>query len=170
MDCRFGRMVTAPSAISSWFSIGEILDPQLSEPTQIKWPVWLAFFAAWRSRLEDMKGFVKLFSILSFADHLNACRHLSPKNISLSFKCTTKRQQRSFAGNSMTWILCLDIFAYGGRRMEWPPKAENFLRVHSGCCTIRRMPHLSRLAANGSKYEALRRHIWKLECSNVSKF
>lgn len=39
MDCRLGRMVTAPSAISSWFRIGVILDPQLSEPTQMKWPV-----------------------------------------------------------------------------------------------------------------------------------
>lgn len=39
MDCRLGRMVTAPSAISSWFSIGEILEPQLSDPTQMKWPV-----------------------------------------------------------------------------------------------------------------------------------
>ncbi|TNN73492.1 hypothetical protein EYF80_016282 [Liparis tanakae] len=33
------RMVTAPSAISSWFRIGVILEPQLSEPTQMKWPV-----------------------------------------------------------------------------------------------------------------------------------
>lgn len=56
MDCRLGRMVTAPSAISSWFSIGEILEPQLSEPTQMKWPVWLAFLAAWRSRLWDGEG------------------------------------------------------------------------------------------------------------------
>lgn len=36
MDCRLGRMVTAPSAISSCCTTGEILDPQLSEPTQMK--------------------------------------------------------------------------------------------------------------------------------------
>lgn len=53
MDCRLGRMVTAPSAISSWFRMGEILEPQLSDPTQMKCPVWLAFFAARRRRLWD---------------------------------------------------------------------------------------------------------------------
>ena len=51
MDSLLGRMVTAPSAISSWSSTGEILDPQLSEPTQMKCPVWLAFLAAWSRRL-----------------------------------------------------------------------------------------------------------------------
>lgn len=33
MDWRLGRIVTAPSAISSWWSTGEILEPQLSDPT-----------------------------------------------------------------------------------------------------------------------------------------
>lgn len=36
MDWRLGRMVTAPSAISSWCTTGEIFEPQLSEPTQMK--------------------------------------------------------------------------------------------------------------------------------------
>lgn len=56
MDCLLGRMVTAPSAISSWLSIGAILEPQLSEPTQMKCPVWLVFLAAKSSRLWDTGG------------------------------------------------------------------------------------------------------------------
>lgn len=52
IDWRLGRMVTAPSAISSCCTTGEIFEPQLSEPTQMKCPVWLAFLAAWRSRLQ----------------------------------------------------------------------------------------------------------------------
>lgn len=39
IDWRLGRIVIAPSAISSWCSTGEILEPQLSDPTQIKRPV-----------------------------------------------------------------------------------------------------------------------------------
>lgn len=59
IDWRLGRMVIAPSAISSWCSTGEILEPQLSDPTQIKCPVWLAFFAACRSRLERERRLLK---------------------------------------------------------------------------------------------------------------
>lgn len=39
-------MVTAPSATSSRRSTGALLEPQLSEPIQKKWPVWLALRAA----------------------------------------------------------------------------------------------------------------------------
>ncbi len=48
-------MVTAPSATSSWSWMGEFLAPQLSEPTNRKWPVRLAVLAACKTRLkEDM--------------------------------------------------------------------------------------------------------------------
>lgn len=50
-DILLGRMVTAPSATSSRCSTGALLEPQLSEPTQKKWPVWLAFRAACSTRL-----------------------------------------------------------------------------------------------------------------------
>lgn len=50
-DILLGRMVTAPSATSSRCSTGAILEPQLSEPIQKKWPVWLAFRAASSTRL-----------------------------------------------------------------------------------------------------------------------
>lgn len=50
-DARLGRMVMAPSATLSWPITGEILDPQLSEPTHRKWPVWLLLLAASRTRL-----------------------------------------------------------------------------------------------------------------------
>lgn len=53
MEALFGRMVTAPSATSSWSSIGEFFAPQLSEPTNKKWPVRLAFLAACNTRLKD---------------------------------------------------------------------------------------------------------------------
>lgn len=56
MDWRLGSMVMAPSAISSWCSTGDIFDPQLSDPIQIKWPGPLAFLAACRSRLRRAKG------------------------------------------------------------------------------------------------------------------
>lgn len=46
-----GRMVTAPRPPSSRCSTGAILEPQLSEPIQKKWPVWLAFRAASSTRL-----------------------------------------------------------------------------------------------------------------------
>lgn len=46
-------MVTAPSATSSWSWIGEFLAPQLSEPTNRKWPVRLAFLAACNTRLKE---------------------------------------------------------------------------------------------------------------------
>jgi len=45
----------APSATISWPITGEILDPQLSEPTHKKWPVWLFLLAASRTRLFDEK-------------------------------------------------------------------------------------------------------------------
>lgn len=45
-DVLLGRMVTAPSATSSRRSTGALLEPQLSEPIQKKWPVWLALRAA----------------------------------------------------------------------------------------------------------------------------
>lgn len=50
-DILLGRMVTAPSATSSRCSTGALLEPQLSEPIQKKWPVWLAFRAASSTRL-----------------------------------------------------------------------------------------------------------------------
>lgn len=50
-DILLGRIVTAPSATSSRCSTGAILEPQLSEPIQKKWPVWLAFRAASSTRL-----------------------------------------------------------------------------------------------------------------------
>lgn len=53
-DALLGRMVMAPSATRSWPITGEILDPQLSEPTHRKWPVWLLLFAASRTRLVKM--------------------------------------------------------------------------------------------------------------------
>lgn len=50
-------MVMAPSAISSCWCSGLILDPQLSDPTQRKWPTWSALLAAariclWRGTLK----------------------------------------------------------------------------------------------------------------------
>lgn len=45
-DTRLGRMVTEPSATSSRCRTGEILEPQLSEPIQMKCPVWFALLAA----------------------------------------------------------------------------------------------------------------------------
>lgn len=50
-DILLGRMVTAPSATSSRRSTGALLEPQLSEPIQKKWPVWLALRAASRTLL-----------------------------------------------------------------------------------------------------------------------
>lgn len=50
-DALLGRIVMAPSATLSWPITGEILDPQLSEPTHRKWPVWLFLLAASRTRL-----------------------------------------------------------------------------------------------------------------------
>ena len=52
IDVLLGRMVTAPSAISSCCWTGEIFDPQLSEPIQRKCPDWLAFLAASSIRLQ----------------------------------------------------------------------------------------------------------------------
>lgn len=54
-DARLGRIVMAPSATLSWPITGEILDPQLSDPTHRKWPVWLFLFAASRTRLIEDK-------------------------------------------------------------------------------------------------------------------
>jgi len=45
-ETRLGRMVTEPSATSSRCRTGEILEPQLSEPIQMKCPVWFALLAA----------------------------------------------------------------------------------------------------------------------------
>lgn len=46
-----GRMVTAPTTTSSRFRMGEVLAPQLSEPTHRKWPVRLARRVASRTLL-----------------------------------------------------------------------------------------------------------------------
>lgn len=54
-DARLGRIVMAPSATLSWPITGEILEPQLSDPTHRKWPVWLFFLAASRTRLFQRK-------------------------------------------------------------------------------------------------------------------
>lgn len=54
-DILLGRMVIAPSATTSWCRTGEILEPQLSDPTHRKWPVWLAFLAASRTRLRTQE-------------------------------------------------------------------------------------------------------------------
>ena len=51
MEALLGRMVIAPTATSSRFRTGEILAPQLSEPTHRKWPVRLAWRAASRTLL-----------------------------------------------------------------------------------------------------------------------
>lgn len=51
MEALLGRMVMAPTATSSRLRIGEILDPQLSEPTHRKWPVRLAWRVASRTLL-----------------------------------------------------------------------------------------------------------------------
>lgn len=48
--------MTAPSATSSWSWMGEILAPQLSEPTNRKCPVRLDFLAACRTRLKEDKS------------------------------------------------------------------------------------------------------------------
>lgn len=45
-ETRLGRMVTEPSATSSRCRTGAILEPQLSEPIQMKCPVWFARLAA----------------------------------------------------------------------------------------------------------------------------
>lgn len=45
-ETRLGRMVTEPSATSSRCRTGAILEPQLSEPIQMKCPVWFALLAA----------------------------------------------------------------------------------------------------------------------------
>lgn len=45
IEALFGSIVTAPSAISSCWSTGVILEPQLSEPIQRKCPLWLPLFA-----------------------------------------------------------------------------------------------------------------------------
>ena len=46
-------MVMAPSATFSCPTTGEILEPQLSEPTHRKCPDWLFLLAASRMRLPD---------------------------------------------------------------------------------------------------------------------
>lgn len=51
MEALLGKMVMAPTATSSRFKMGEILDPQLSEPTQRKWPVRLAWRVASKTLL-----------------------------------------------------------------------------------------------------------------------
>ncbi len=53
MDALFGRMVMAPSATLSCWTTGDILEPQLSDPTHRKWPVWLLRFAASKTRLKN---------------------------------------------------------------------------------------------------------------------
>lgn len=55
-DTRLGRIVMAPSATISWPVTGELLDPQLSDPTHKKWPVWLLLLAASRTRLLKEDG------------------------------------------------------------------------------------------------------------------
>ncbi len=52
IDALLGRMVTAPSATSSWSRMGELLAPQLSDPTNLNWPVKLDFLAASRTCLD----------------------------------------------------------------------------------------------------------------------
>lgn len=98
IEALLGRMVTAPSATSSWSRIGEIFAPQLSEPTNWKCPVRLAFFAASRTRLhggrrliiwsaimERMKDYKKLmlatyksnYSPASLKRQTNECFHIN---------------------------------------------------------------------------------------------
>ena len=55
MEALLGRMVTAPSATSSSSATGELFAPQLSEPTNRKWPVRLARFAASRTLLQGRR-------------------------------------------------------------------------------------------------------------------
>lgn len=52
-EALLGRIVMAPSATFSCWCTGEIFEPQLSEPTQRKWFVWLLRLAASRTRLKS---------------------------------------------------------------------------------------------------------------------
>lgn len=52
-EALLGRIVIAPSATFSCWCTGEIFEPQLSEPTQRKWFVWLFRLAASRTRLKS---------------------------------------------------------------------------------------------------------------------
>lgn len=74
MEALLGRMVMAPTATSSRFKMGEILDPQLSEPTQRKWPVRLAWRVASktllvRAELEVSHNLRSFSSLLSDTSH-----------------------------------------------------------------------------------------------------
>lgn len=51
MEERLGRIVIAPTATSSSWWIGLLLDPQLSDPIHRKWPTWLALLVALRTPL-----------------------------------------------------------------------------------------------------------------------
>lgn len=56
----------APSATLSWPITGEILEPQLSDPTHRKWPVWLFLLAAARTRLQGGKKVAGTFVFTRF--------------------------------------------------------------------------------------------------------
>lgn len=53
MEERLGRIVTAPTATSSSWWIGLLLEPQLSDPIHRKWPTWLALLVALRTPLQE---------------------------------------------------------------------------------------------------------------------
>lgn len=79
IEALFGRMVTAPSATSSWSSIGEFFAPQLSEPTNKKWPVRLAFLAACNTRLkEDRLNIIFITHFIIWCDYQT--RHYKTKH------------------------------------------------------------------------------------------
>lgn len=139
MDCRFGRMVTAPSAISSWFRIGEILDPQLSEPTQIKWPVWLAFLAAWRSRLWTRETY---HCLLLCSSH---------ESVSVMFKCDLTWQFKWHVGlcrSKIVWIHKNKVTQRQISKAIYSHQAAIFL---PGSSRMTSSPYLSRFTAKRRK-------------------
>lgn len=168
MDCRFGRMVTAPSAISSWFSIGVILEPQLSEPTQMKWPVWLAFLAAWRSRLwgkkkEGEQAIIVPYDVELSVFLLISCAYsdVLPKKIGFLFKCTLKTVKLPYS-----WCHDKNILFWVWTKWHWGALVElnshHRHTIHSQYCGVllgggrmTPLPHLSRLVASGSKFGEL---------------
>lgn len=80
IDALFGRMVIAPSATLSCWTTGDIFEPQLSDPTHRKWPVWLLRFAASNTRLKDRQT--------KYTFTCEPVKYPKPRNLNVSFKQT----------------------------------------------------------------------------------
>lgn len=135
-EALLGRMVTAPSATSSLSRMGALFAPQLSEPTNLKWPVRFALLAASSTclhqtdreiirncRINEKKHFIIIdFFVLLIYVHLflvldwiiSQCRW-----VSLSFKQTINL--------CVNWLSYLVSITYGVVMMKFMV----FLNIYS---------------------------------------